>query len=88
MPEYRSDGQPCKPTYWDKDFKGELCPKCHDTDYEMTTIGCIHNRIICSCGWRGCECELLEPTAPVPRAVEVTPTGEWLDPPRVYEGNE
>ena len=57
----RSDGKSCRQPLIGPcpEFKGELCPKCKTNDYSMTTAGCIHNSIRCSCGWVGCECELV-----------------------------
>jgi DNA-directed RNA polymerase subunit RPC12/RpoP len=59
IPPSRSDGKPCTSPIYDKDFNGELCPKCNSDDYEITTCGTNHNSVLCSCGWSGCECELL-----------------------------
>ena len=57
----RSDGKPCEPLLQNPDYSREFCPSCLDTDYEITTAGGGHNDVRCSCGWNGCQCELLDP---------------------------
>lgn len=56
----RSDGEPCRGPLYDPQFRGEYCPQCHTTNYGITTGGNTHNNVDCACGWRGCQCELLE----------------------------
>ncbi len=55
----RSDGKECGPLLRNTDHSKELCPKCFTMRYEITCMGGGHNSVKCSCGWIGCQCELL-----------------------------
>jgi len=55
----RSDGKECPGPVF-RSGKPGLCPQCHTDDYVITTAGHRHNAVKCSCGWKGCECELVK----------------------------